>query len=699
MKMRLQTKMLLFILIPAIVGQLLVAAVSYRVSQETLREQVWQDGAALLQSQRVALAAVIKGLRGGLEALGSNRRLQDYLAAYGSLGPAVMRGALFEAADAALSTFVTVNQNVALAGLVAADGKVIAHHLSGRTEPSKTVGADYSARAYFRKGLQGETAFENLFSHTTGGMMLILSMPIKQNGKVAAVLLIGVDSRNMADEITSQVKMGGKGFVYAYEDKGKLVLHPDGKAIGRDESKLPQVQRVLQSGEGRLTYTTEQGAERVVFHTPMPEVGWRLCVEVDRAEILASVRNMLWSIALVTLGCVLVVGVMITVVARGTARVLAGLSGITDAVSSGRLEPDPAELALLRAAGRRQDECGVLAQGMEKMIGDIKALLRESEQKTRAAEQATAQAEQATARAEAAACQAAAAKREGMLDAARHLEEVVNVISSASADLSSRIGLSNRSAAEAAQRLHQAAAAMEEVNATVREVAHNAQEAAAASDATKTQALEGADIVTQAVDGIESVRSRSQAIREDMDLLGRQADAIGKVLQVIADIADQTNLLALNAAIEAARAGEAGRGFAVVADEVRKLAEKTMTATQEVGRAIGGIQDGTRKNIANVESVAAAIESAADLSAHSGQSLQQILALVAQVNDRIQSIAAASEQQSATSEEVNRSVEQVAAASTETVQAMEQATHAVEGLTQQALVLQTLIADLEKQDN
>ena len=143
MKMRLQTKMLLFILIPAIVGQLLVAAVSYRVSQETLREQVWQDGAALLQSQRVALAAVIKGLRGGLEALGSNRRLQDYLAAYGSLGPAVMRGALFEAADAALSTFVTVNQNVALAGLVAADGKVIAHHLSGRTEPSKTVGADY----------------------------------------------------------------------------------------------------------------------------------------------------------------------------------------------------------------------------------------------------------------------------------------------------------------------------------------------------------------------------------------------------------------------------------------------------------------------------------------------------------------------------------------------------------------------------
>ena len=268
MKMRLQTKMLLFILIPAIVGQLLVAAVSYRVSQETLREQVWQDGAALLQSQRVALAAVIKGLRGGLEALGSNRRLQDYLAAYGSLGPAVMRGALFEAADAALSTFVTVNQRMALAGLVAADGKVIAHHLSGRTEPSKTVGTDYSARAYFRKGLQGETAFENLFSHTTGGMMLILSMPIKQNGKVAAVLLIGVDSRNMADEITSQVKMGGKGFVYAYEDKGKLVLHPTARPSAAMKAKLPRCSACCSPGKAASPTPRSRGRSGSSFTRP-----------------------------------------------------------------------------------------------------------------------------------------------------------------------------------------------------------------------------------------------------------------------------------------------------------------------------------------------------------------------------------------------------------------------------------------------
>lgn len=157
----------------------------------------------------------------------------------------------------------------------------------------------------------------------------------------------------------------------------------------------------------------------------------------------------------------------------------------------------------------------------------------------------------------------------------------------------------------------------------------------------------------------------------------------------------QTNLLALNAAIEAARAGDAGRGFAVVADEVRKLAEKTMTATREVGDAISGIQQGTRKNIDNVEDVGAAIEEATTLSARSGDALRQILEYVEHVNDQIQAIAAASEQQSATSEEINRSVEQVATISAETAQAMDHASKAVDALSQQTAALQGLIRDMK----
>ena len=203
--------------------------------------------------------------------------------------------------------------------------------------------------------------------------------------------------------------------------------------------------------------------------------------------------------------------------------------------------------------------------------------------------------------------------------------------------------------------------------------------------------------MNEAVKGIESVHTQSTAIKQDMDALGKQAENIGQIMGVIADIADQTNLLALNAAIEAARAGDAGRGFAVVADEVRKLAEKTMTATQEVGQAITGIQQGTKKNIHNVEQVAASIEVATSLSVRSGESLKQILEFVHMVNDQVQSIATASEQQSAASEEINHSVEQVANISAETAQAMEQAASAVTELAQQSQALQRLITEMKSQ--
>ena len=235
------------------------------------------------------------------------------------------------------------------------------------------------------------------------------------------------------------------------------------------------------------------------------------------------------------------------------------------------------------------------------------------------------------------------------------------------------------------------------MNATVLEVAKNAQLAADVSGNAQKQTLEGVQIVTSAVEGIKSIHTKSLAIKQDMGALGKQAEAIGQIMNVIADIADQTNLLALNAAIEAARAGDAGRGFAVVADEVRKLAEKTMTATREVGEAISGIQQGTRKNIDNVEDVGAAIEETTTLSARSGDSLHQILAYVENVNDQIQAIATASEQQSATSEEINRSVEQVATISAQTAQAMENAAQAVAALSRQSSTLKGLIHDMKNQ--
>ncbi len=361
------------------------------------------------------------------------------------------------------------------------------------------------------------------------------------------------------------------------------------------------------------------------------------------------------------------------------------------------------ELALKIAGGDLEakfnparPEVGVFG-AMKQMVTTLKGKIAEADQKSQQAKEESERAQKATAEAEEARRQAERAKAEGMLQAAHQLEGVVEIVTSASEELSAQVEQSSRGADEQSARVRETATAMEEMNATVLEVARNAQQAADVSNNARKQAIEGSQIVNEAVKGINTVHTQSQALKQDMDALGKQAESIGQVMGVIADIADQTNLLALNAAIEAARAGDAGRGFAVVADEVRKLAEKTMTATQEVGRAIKEIQEGTKKNIQNVEHAGESIEAATKLSVQSGESLKNILECVQLVNDQVQSIATASEQQSAASEEINRSVEQVATISSETAQAMEQAASAVAELAQQSQTLQHLIGEMKRQ--
>ncbi|EPR39656.1 methyl-accepting chemotaxis sensory transducer with Pas/Pac sensor [Desulfovibrio sp. X2] len=215
------------------------------------------------------------------------------------------------------------------------------------------------------------------------------------------------------------------------------------------------------------------------------------------------------------------------------------------------------------------------------------------------------------------------------------------------------------------------ASAMNEMNSTVMEVAKNAAETAEFAGDARTRAEAGAKIVADAVTAIAQVREQALAMKAGMGELGKQAEGIGRIMNVITDIADQTNLLALNAAIEAARAGDAGRGFAVVADEVRKLAEKTMTATKEVGEAIKSIQDGARRNVNDVEGAAKAVERATELASKSGEALGEIVRLVSQTTDRVHSIASAAEQQSATSEEINRSIADISRIADETTQAVD----------------------------
>ena len=367
-----------------------------------------------------------------------------------------------------------------------------------------------------------------------------------------------------------------------------------------------------------------------------------------------------------------------------------------------QLGKDPGELnAIARrvASGDYNVDDGGKKQGVYAAIVErvaaLEANIKKAEQETRNAGEQSAKAQDAMRKAEGAG-QEAQAKAQALLTVAGKLEEVGNVVSSASTELSTQIEQSDRGAGEAAQRLSEAATAMNEMNATVQEVARNASSASSASADTKEKAEAGAQVVERSLRRIESVHQVSLGLKEDMGQLNEHARSIDQIMGVISDIADQTNLLALNAAIEAARAGEAGRGFAVVADEVRKLAEKTMASTNDVGNAIKAIQESTAKSMTGVDNAVERIGEATELANQSGQALQEIVATVEATGDQVNAIATASEEQSAASEEINQSIVQVNDMSRQTAEAMGEAAKAVSDLAAQAQGLTNLIQELKQ---
>ncbi len=278
------------------------------------------------------------------------------------------------------------------------------------------------------------------------------------------------------------------------------------------------------------------------------------------------------------------------------------------------------------------------------------------------------------------------------------ITQAMEAISSVSQELHGTAGRLmvqvRQASANACDQAHRALAtshSMEEMNTAVGEVAHSASEASMQAGQAQDKALGGSRIVEQAVSAIKDVSGQTATLKTNLHGLGAQIASIGKVMDVISDIADQTNLLALNAAIEAARAGDAGRGFAVVADEVRKLAEKTVGATKEVGAAISSIQSDTRLSLDGMDRASEAVGRASTLAADSGQALREIVDLVAKTTDTIVAIASVAEEQSQASMEISKSVDEVQATCSETSNEMTAAALAVEDINRLSGALREIV--------
>ncbi|SMQ26857.1 methyl-accepting chemotaxis protein [Pseudomonas helmanticensis] len=343
-------------------------------------------------------------------------------------------------------------------------------------------------------------------------------------------------------------------------------------------------------------------------------------IQLDRRDVESAQAR---TFQLISTLLALLVGVIAAVIiTRQITRPLQETLAVVERIASGDLTQN--------VTVTRRDELGVLQQGIARMGVTLRDLI--------------------------------SGIRDGVTQIASAAEELSAVTEQTSAGVNS-------------QKIEtdQVATAMHEMTATVQEVARNAEEASQAAAAADGEAREGDKVVNEAIAQIERLASEVVRSTEAMSVLQQESDKIGSVMDVIKAVAEQTNLLALNAAIEAARAGEAGRGFAVVADEVRGLAQRTQKSTEEIEGLVAGLQNGTQQVSAVMSNSRALTDSSVALTRKAGLSLESITRTVSNIQSMNQQIAAAAEQQSAVAEEISRSIinvrdvsEQTAAASDET---------------------------------
>jgi len=359
---------------------------------------------------------------------------------------------------------------------------------------------------------------------------------------------------------------------------------------------------------------TDQGATIVTLSEQLYQI------QLDRRDIESAQARTLQLIS--TLLALLVGIIAAFIITRQITRPLQETMAVVDRIASGDLSHN--------VIVTRRDELGVLQQGIARMGVTLRDLI--------------------------------SGIRDGVTQIASAAEELSAVTEQTSAGVNSQ-----------KVETDQVATAMHEMTATVQEVARNAEEASQAAAAADGEAREGDKVVNEAIAQIERLASEVVRSTEAMSVLQQESDKIGSVMDVIKAVAEQTNLLALNAAIEAARAGEAGRGFAVVADEVRGLAQRTQKSTEEIEGLVAGLQNGTQQVSAVMNNSRALTDSSVALTRKAGESLENITRTVSNIQSMNQQIAAAAEQQSAVAEEISRSIinvrdvsEQTAAASDET---------------------------------
>ncbi|MBD3332658.1 HAMP domain-containing protein, partial [candidate division GN15 bacterium] len=437
----------------------------------------------------------------------------------------------------------------------------------------------------------------------------------------------------------------------------------------------------LQGKTGAEIVPDYRGVNVLSAYVPIDvgDLHWAMLAEIDEEEAFSAVYAMERTMVLIGLIVAGLVALCGWLFARSISRPIARVTEVAQQIAVGDVEHT---LAI-----QSKDEIGMLADSFRQLMDYMRELSGVAEQV--ADNNLTIDVEPKSDRDKLS--QSFKTMVSNLKKMIHQLRENADQLVSAATEIASASEQASQGAQNQNEQVSQVSSAIEEMSATILQSTKNAGEATEASQRASETANSGGEIVGDTIRGMQQISETVSESSSSIGKLAQSAEQIGEIIGVIDDIADQTNLLALNAAIEAARAGEQGRGFAVVADEVRKLAERTGKATGEITDMIKGIQTDTDAAVQSMESGIQQVTSGRELADKAGTSLNEIVSVSQQVMSQIQQIAQASEEQSTAAEQISKNIEHIASVTKETATGAEQSAAAAEELNRQAEGLKSMV--------